>query len=355
MNFSEQLNTYIKQANCSSKQLANASGLSPAVISRYRNGERTPNIRSKQLDLLSDGLYTLLCEKNIDIKKEEIYQNLSVTLNDVHIDLEQLTKNFNELTSVLNINIAELSRKMGYDSSYLSKFRTGSIFPSKPQLFIDDVSNYIVNKYTSEENLKLISVLINCPVEVLYKNSDYYEHLRKWFSTNTSATQNYIGNFLNHLDTFDLNEYIKAIHFDEMKTPYVPFYKSTSKDYYGIEEMKKGELDFFKATVFSKSTEPVFMCSDMPMENMAQDIDFGKKWMFAIAMTLKKGLHLNIIHNLDRPFNEMMLGLESWIPIYMTGQVSPYYLKRYEDTVYCHFNYVSGSVALTRRMYKWIP
>ena len=82
-----------------------------------------------------------------------------------------------------------------------------------------------------------------------------------------------------------------------------------------IEEMKKGELDFFKATVLSKSSDPVFMCSDMPMEDMAKDIDFGKKWMFAIAMTLKKGLHLNIIHNLDRPFNEMMLGLESWIPI----------------------------------------
>src|SRR5574344_2697029 len=68
--------------------------------------------------------------------------------------------------------------------------------------------------------------------------------------------------------------------------------------------------------------------------------------MFAIAMTLKKGLHLNIIHNINRPFNEMMLGLESWIPIYMTGQVSPYYLSGFQDNTYCHFNYVSGTVAL---------
>lgn len=89
------------------------------------------------------------------------------------------------------------------------------------------------------------------------------------------------------------------------------------------------------------------MCSDMPMEDMAKDVDFGKKWMFAIAMTLKKGLHLNIIHNLDRPFNEMMLGLESWVPIYMTGQVSPYFLKGTSNSIYCHLNYVSGSVALT--------
>ena len=107
-----------------------------------------------------------------------------------------------------------------------------------------------------------------------------------------------------------------------MEVPTIPFYKATSKTYYGIEEMKKGELDFFKATVFSKNNEPVFMCSNMPMEDMAQDVEFGKKWMYAIAIMLKKGLHLNIIHNVDRPFNEMMLGLESWLPIYMTGQVS---------------------------------
>ena len=41
-----------------------------------------------------------------------------------------------------------------------------------------------------------------------------------------------------------------------------------------------------------------------------------------------------------------MLGLESWLPIYMTGQVFPYFLKGLQDNIYCHFNYVSGTVAL---------
>lgn len=347
MTFCEQLNEYISKIDCSSKELADTSNLSPTVISRYRNGERTPNIRSKQLESLVDGLYQLASEKNVDFKKEDIYKTLSITLNDVHIDLEQLVKNFNDLTSALNISMADLSRKLGYDSSYLSKLRAGNIFPTKPQTFIDDVCKFVVNKYVQEDEKKIVSSLINCPCENLNNQSDYYENLRSWFSTNITPTRNYIDDFLKHLDTFDLDQYIKAIHFNEMKIPFVPFYKSGTKNYYGIEEMKKGELDFFKATVFSKSTEPVFMCSDMPMEDMAKDVEFGKKWMFAIAMTLKKGLHLNIIHNLDRPFNEMMLGLESWIPIYMTGQVSPYYLKNFQDSVYCHFNYVSGAAALT--------
>ena len=48
----------------------------------------------------------------------------------------------------------------------------------------------------------------------------------------------------------------------------------------------------------------------------------------------------------------MMLGLESWIPIYMTGQVSPYYLTGLQNSTYCHLNYVSGSVALTGECIK---
>ena len=111
--------------------------------------------------------------------------------------------------------------------------------------------------------------------------------------------------------------------------------------------MRMGELDFFKATVMSKSTEPVFMCNDVPMEKLVQDKEWAKKYMFGIAMILKKGLHINMIHTLNRPFKEILLGLENWIPLYMTGQISGYYFKNFGDNIYTHTNYVSGTVALT--------
>ena len=346
MTFSEQLNKYIKQIECSSKDLVIFSGLTSSVISRYRRGDRTPSLKSKQLEQLTDGLYKLSVTKEMNITKEEIYTALSDTLNDISIDFEQLSENFNNLVTTLNINVAELSRLSSYDASFLSRIRTGNGNPSHPKDFATTVCNFIIKKYTSDNDKKAVALLINSSLEELENNLNYFNKLFNWFTTNSTPSHNYIDDFLTTLDKFDLNEYIKAIHFDEMKVPFVPFYKTISKTYYGIEEMKKGELDFFKATVLSKNSEPIFMCSDMPMEDMAQDVEFGKKWMFAIAMTLKKGFHLNIIHNLDRPFNEMMLGLESWIPIYMTGQVSPYYFKGLQDNIYCHFNYVSGTVAL---------
>ena len=288
MNFCEQLNKYIEQLECSSKELVIASGLSSTVISRYRNGERTPNIRSKQLGQLVDGLYNISQNKNINLTRNEIYNALSSTLNDIAIDFEQLSKNFSAILLNLNISIADLSRAIGYDASLLSKIRSGSRNPSKPQDFIEAVCNFIVTKYKSEDDKKSISLLIGCSLKDLDDKSNYFNKLSNWLSTNSVPSNNKIDQFLNNLDNFDLDKYIKAIHFDEMKVPFVPFYKSGSKNYYGIEEMKQGELDFFKATVLSKSNESVFMCSDMPMDDMAEDVDFGKKWMFAIAMTLKK-------------------------------------------------------------------
>ena len=60
-----------------------------------------------------------------------------------------------------------------------------------------------------------------------------------------------------------------------MEVPTIPFYKATSKTYYGIEEMKKGELDFFKATVFSKNNEPVFICLWKTWHKMLSSVKNG--------------------------------------------------------------------------------
>lgn len=246
-----------------------------------------------------------------------------------------------------------MSKYIVFHASHISRIKNGKTKPSGPKEFSTKVANYIVYKYNSPIYKDLLLTVLDTTEDEINTSDKLFHRIYNYLVSNYhTKDKNYINDFLTNLDKFDLNDYIKAIKFDELKVPSLPFYIVKSKNYYGVEEMKKGELDFFKATVLSKSMEDVFMCSDMPMEDMAKDLDFGKKWMFAIAMSLKKGLHLNIIHNLDRPFNEMMLGLESWIPIYMTGQISPYYLKEVKNSVYNHLNYVSGGAALTGECIK---
>lgn len=347
MNFKEVLNEYLKELNCSSKKLSNESGLSESVISRYRSGERTPVKNSEQLNKLTKALFNIAKDNGKNkYTFDKIESDFNITLASDDFDYTTFSNNLNTLITSLNINTHEMSKYIVFDASHISRIRYGKAKPSNPVEFSNKICSYILNRYKNPDDINNLMMIIGCKKSDL-SNEKIYNTLFNWLTSEIVPVKNQISDFLHHLDSFNLDDYIKVIKFDELKVPSIPFYKTKTKHYYGIEEMKQGELNFFKGTVLSKSKEDIFMCSDMPMEDMAKDIDFGKKWMFAIAMCLKKGHHLNIIHNLDRPFNEMMLGLESWIPIYMTGQISPYYLSNLKNNIYNHLNYVSAAVALS--------
>lgn len=347
MNFKEVLNKYLKELNCSSKKLSNESGLSESVISRYRSGERTPVKNSEQLNKLTKALFNIAKDNGKNkYTFDKIESDFNIALPSDDFDYTTFSNNLNTLITSLNINTHEMSKYIVFDASHISRIRYGKAKPSNPVEFSNKICSYILNRYKNPDDINNLTMIIGCKKSDL-SNEKIYSTLFNWLTSEIVPVKNQISDFLHHLDSFNLDDYIKVIKFDELKVPSIPFYKAKTKHYYGIEEMKQGELNFFKGTVLSKSKEDIFMCSDMPMEDMAKDIDFGKKWMFAIAMCLKKGHHLNIIHNLDRPFNEMMLGLESWIPIYMTGQISPYYLSNLKNNIYNHLNYVSTAAALS--------
>ncbi len=338
MKFSDLLNKYLEEFNCSSKKLSELTNISPSVISRYRSGQRTPEANSIQVETIINVLFELSDKK---YQKEDIKNSIINSLKKDNFNYENFSKNLNDLINLLKINLKDMSKYTLYDSSHISRIRYGKTKPSEPIEFSKKTINYIINKYNSEEDIKKLSNLLGKDLNINNLN----EHLLNFLTDSKNKPDDKIEKFLTNLDNFNLNDYIKAIKFDELKIPNVPFYITKTKSYYGIEEMKKGELDFFKGTVLTKNNE-VFMCSDMPMEDMAKDVEFGKKWMFGIACMLKKGLHLDIIHNLDRPFNEMMLGLESWIPIYMTGQITPYYFKDIKTNIYQNLTYTSQTLAL---------
>ena len=352
MKFNEVLNGYLKELDCTAKKLSIESGLTGSVICRYRSGERTPIKNSEQLKKLTTALFNIAKEKGKSkYTLDKIVNDFNSTFPNDDFDYTTFSNNLNTLITSLNINTHEMSKYIVFDASHISRIRYGKARPSNPIEFSNKICTYIFNKYKSPDDINNLSAIIGCKKSNL-ANNKFYNTLFAWLTSEATPVKSQVSDFLYNLDSFNLDDYIKVIKFDKLKVPSIPFYKAKSRHYYGLEEMKEGELNFFKATVLSKSKEDIFMCSDMPMEDMAEDTDFGKKWMFAIAMCLKKGHHLNIIHNVDRPFNEMMLGLESWIPIYMTGQISPYYLKDSRNNVYNHFNYVSGTVALTGECIK---
>ena len=184
--------------------------------------------------------------------KKEIKEKLINSINEYNYFNYE---NFNNLISTMNININEMSKYIAFDSSHISRIRYGKTKPSDSEDFSKRICNYIFEKYNNKDSIQKLSIILECDATDLKKIcNSLYNWLTKQSKSNTQ-----INDFLNKLDSFDLNDYIKAIKFDKLKVPNIPFYRSKTRNYYGIEEMKNGELDFFKATVLSKSKEDIFM------------------------------------------------------------------------------------------------
>ena len=349
MSFQDQLNEYIAQLNCTGKELAAASGISAAVISRYRSGSHSPEPGSEQWQRLIDGLAAIAEDRGLtDLSKSEIDKAFRASrVTEGPVDAERFRQNLNELLEAFSVGSNELAKYLNYDASYLSRIRSGQRMPRDAAAFAESVGFFVVRRCRNAADREQLRILTGSDLKGDAKNEDYVRAVVQYLCTSDSLPAGGgIGNFLRKMDDFDLEEYIRVIHFDEMKPPTVPIRLPNSRFYTGLSEIMDAQLDFLKETVLSRSDGAVTMYSDMPMAEMSQHATFPKKWMFGMAMMLKKGLRLQMIHNVDRPFHEMMLGLESFIPMYMTGQISPYYLSGMQNSSFRHMLWVSGAAAL---------
>lgn len=348
MRFCEQLNAYMERLDCRSKELASAAGLSAPSLSRYRSGERTPGRGSEALDGLCRALAALAQERGVpELGEDALRASFLLCEEFTGEDRRMLRENFNALIDVMGLNVGKLCRYANYDPSTISRFRSGARQPAEPEQFAAAVASYLSREMDTPHQREVAAQLLGCPAAALDDRAAYCRLVQDWLLGQHAPREDSVSRFLAKLDEFDLNEYIRSIHFDQLKVPTAPFQLPTSRTYTGLQQMMDSELDFMKAAVLSRSTQPVFMYSDMPMSEMAQDAEFPKKWMFGMAMLLKKGLRLQIIHHIDRSLPEMMLGLESFIPMYMTGQIEPYYFKTPQNGVFLHFLRVSGTAALS--------
>ena len=344
MVFSELLKQYMKSANLNASQLAEAAGLSVSSVSRYLNGKQMPSdeILHKLATILTSAIHDADGASDID----DIYSELHCAVSGINVDYETCIDNLRDILSALNVSNTDLARLLSYDPSHISRILRGSRRPSNLPQFLSDVSNYLGRRFFKTAHESSILTITGCERE-LSSADELSAVILEWLGQPREKEPPQIAHFLDKLDEFDLNDFMASIHFEDIKVPTMPFQLPGSKTYTGIKEVMQAELDFIKYAVLSRSNEDVILYSDMPMEEMSKDADFPKKWMGGMVLIIRKGLSLHMIHDVHRPLNEMLLGLEGWIPMYMTGQVHPYYLSDQTNHHFMHFIRSAGTVAIS--------
>ncbi len=358
MEFNEQLTAYMEELDMTVHDLALACDLSDTVISRYKTGARLPKPDSDVVRTMSDAIAAYSETRHLAsdsfriLNPDKIYDSLHNLLPNASIDRDLFIERANHLVENLNISISSFSRSAAYDPSFISRVLKGQRNPSDYAALADKLASYAAAQLSLQNSPVLADEIGYDPGRIrdsVYISDKIYAYLTSTPSygrSSEAAESCSADSFLEKVDGFNLDEYIRAIHFDKLKVPTIPIKRVLSKRYFGVNGLKNVDLDFLRSTALSPERGPIYMYSTVPMKSLSEDITFGKKWLLWLASVIKKGNEIVTIHDLSRPWDELMAGLEGWIPLYMTGQIHSYYLPEAPDPSHRIFTRFSHAAAV---------
>ena len=343
MCFDKRLNRYIEQIGCTAKQLAEASGVSSAAISRYRTGGRTPDSSGKQVAQLAAGIAKL---SRGALDEREVLEALVMSISGISVSHATFLANLNALVDAMGMRRAVFAQELNFDASYISRIFSGQRRPSNMGTFIVGVSRAMARRLDeTQDGLDLVG-LVGTDWRKIEDVDDRAEAIANWLATNQKAPCDPVEAFLENISEFDLNDYMRLLDFDVSSEVRSSAGLPLTKVYMGQARAKEAALDYLEMACLSKSREDVIMFNDMPLERMALNTDYARSWLSSMVRLLRSGVHVRVIHNADRPLPEIILSIEAWIPLYMTGRVHPYFYENASSGVFNHALRSSASVAL---------
>jgi hypothetical protein len=319
-----------------------------STISRYLSGKRTPDARGNAPKQLAEALVKLGERNGVEgLYPEEIEGALELAAGG-SVNYQAFPERLGYIMDAFDVANNRLAHYLNFDPSYISRILSGQRMPADMPHFIDGVAAYIARNGSSMTD-EVASMLGFAP-ELRIDARALSDGVRSYLyggSVNMETKTDRVSVLLTELDTFDLNDYLRATQIDASLIEQTKGQTPVTKVYEGLKEMKQAELDFLQTAVQEDSTEDVVLYSDMPMTSMMHDKEFPKKVMAGVALLLRKGVRLQNIHNVHRPLNEMIMGIEGWLPAYLTGQMDSYYLPVPTNEVFLHFIRTAGTVAVS--------
>ena len=116
----------------------------------------------------------------------------------------------------LDCSSKELADSSGLSAATINRYRSGERQPANPELFLANTALFIAKRYNKETELSILANLLDCSLEDLREEQTYLSLLRHWLQTKHTGTdkeQQSLSHFLRKLDEFNLDDYIRAIHF----------------------------------------------------------------------------------------------------------------------------------------------
>lgn len=365
MSFIDKCNRIFTILDCSNADIARVGGIDPSLISRFRTGSRQPRATSTQFLLFCKGIvgyaqHNGLSEKlqhecglpGLGNPEDEVNAYLtereekpkSTPKKPSRSSAGLFSEKLNALMNLCNISNIRLARALNVDSSLISRFRNGLRTPLKNSPLMESLCTYFYKIAKQNELEQELSDLIGTSVSMLECKDDFIKSFTKWFSDeNGQYNTGIMDSFLEKLDSLGV---IKIPNLPPINTIVTAdILQDQSNEYVGIDGMRQAVIRFLGTVALSENHGTLKLYSDQNINWLASDPGFLLKWATLMCAVLLKKTPVKMIHNINRNIDEMLIGIEKWLPLYMSGMVEGFYRRSHSDPWFSHTLFVAPGTA----------
>ncbi len=239
---------------------------------------------------------------------------------------------FHEKLSVLmqtfTVSNSRLALALSVDTSLISRWRNGSRAPGKKNHFITSISRYFADVAKLDYQRIALCELIGMRYEK--QPSDFLAlALEIWLSDHEQGSA--VENFLSEISVFTNSR--KGASPPDTLAP--KGQDTTCEVYYDMSGKREAILCFLMRVLDYGKPCKLFFYSDEGMEWLFEDNSFLNRWELMTGKIIELGCEIKIIHTISRDSSQMLLAVEAWLPLYMTGAVESYYYPKYTQGTFC--------------------
>ena len=349
----DRVKTVIRSIGGTYVKISEHAGMAAANIGKLTNGSRIPARKSSTAYKLAAGIYgfsdaegkleTLCGVIGCDpaAGKKRIRKALLDWLYEDVVVLDDHTEGFkqrlNDIMSVVGAGIPEICAETGSGHALLAAYCDGSKIPTRRSKYLMGVCESIYAHAKAGLVIEQVAEMIDIPPSALTDDNAALI-IREWLigrneNADAKAAASLIKQMVDHISPSlvlpDPSEFVPedAINEDE-------------ELYTGISGLQRAVIRFLGNAARTPGNE-LLLYSDQSMEWMQER--FTLKWKALMLACLKSGVRIKMIHNIDREPSEMLFALQSWLPLYMTGQIEPFYRTDISGSRFRHTVFISGT------------
>ena len=358
----ERLSLLLDLLDVTPSELSEYADLDRTMISRLKNGKRSPQKTSPSIEKLSHGICLYADEHDLmglifdtlntppvsplqaeilltDWLYAEMPDPAPVEPDRKKKDMASIfAKHLDTAMKLGELNNTTLSKMAHMDPSVISRYRNGHRIPSRTSDTLELLSRCLYDHLIQQNKGSLLAQMLRAEPSELD-----YSLFRNWLyaDTSTKDDRQIASQLLLAFDSYSAEAGIVLPDFDEAA---IPQGSDDANVYYGIDGIRAASLRFLSEAV-RRGAKEILLYSDENMSWLISDMNYRIRWAALMNACVKNGIHICIIHNFNRNLNELNEAIRMWLPLYMSGMVDSYFFNRQYAPRFSHTLFLCPGVA----------